>query len=435
MTPALIATYDEAVAFLNARIGHGMRPGLERICQVLDLMTDPQDSYPTVHVAGTNGKTTTVWMIEALMEAHQLRVGSYTSPHLESIEDRFRVLGGQFDHAAFAAAVADVAPFIEIYEERTGDSVTYFESTVAIAFQAFAASGVDAAIVEVGLGGRLDATNVLDADVSVLTGIALDHTTILGDSLAEIAAEKAAIVKKAGVLITGPLPAATEGAVTARVAGEGATWHRAGEAFHVGDVVQGVGGWSLSIDGIEGRYPDLWLPLHGRHQVDHFGTAIAATEAFFGHELDQDGVESALSGLRAPGRIEVVGRRPLVLLDGAHNAEGLMGLAEALRAEFPTADRHLVTGFRGPREVAELLESLDGLFDTVYATAAHDPLAADAETVAAAARTAFPKARVEVVTPVAQAVTEALHGADEGDIVVVAGSIYVAGEARMRLRG
>ena len=433
MSPELIETYEQAVAFLDARIGHGIRPGLDRIRTVLDLMTDPQESYPSIHVAGTNGKTTTVWMIEALLDEHQLHVGSYTSPHLERVEDRFRMSGRQFAPDELVAAVADVAPFIEIHEDRTGDAVTYFETTVAVAFQAFAADGVDAAVVEVGLGGRLDATNVLDADVSVVTGISLDHTAILGTTIGEIAAEKVAILKQGGLLVTGRLPAAAEGAMTARVAETGATWRRFDDDFAVREATLGVGGWSASIQGLEDRYDDLWLPLHGRHQVDNLATAIAATEAFFGHALDVEAVHRAVARQAAPGRIEVVGRQPLVLIDGSHNVEGLDGLALAVRDEFPEAVRHLVVGFRGDRDIAELLGVLEGLFDTVYATAANDPLAVDAATVATAARSALGDVRVEVVTPVAQAVTEALHDAGEEDVVVIAGSLYVAGEARTRL--
>ena len=435
MTFSLITTYEEAVAFLDARIGHGMRPGLDRIREVLALMTDPQDAYPAIHVAGTNGKTTVVWMIESILEAHQLRVGSYTSPHLESIEERFRILGGQLDRSDFSVAVADVAPFIEVYEGRMGDTVTYFETTVAVAFQAFAAAGVNVAVIEVGLGGRLDATNVLKADVSAVTGIALDHTAILGSSLGEIAAEKVAIVKKGGVLVTGTLPSVAKEEVAARVISEGVTWYRAGEEFRVRDVFQNAGGWCVSIDGIEGCYPDLQLPLRGRHQVDHLGTAIAVSEAFFGHKLDQGAIERAMTTLRVPGRVEVLGRYPTVLVDGAHNAEGLAGLANVLRDEFPAASRHLITGFRGARDATALLKPFVGLFETVYATAAHDPLAVNAEDVAIAARTALPGATVEVVMPVARAVTEAIEVAGGDDIVVVAGSLYVVGEARAQLPG
>jgi dihydrofolate synthase/folylpolyglutamate synthase len=434
MTTGLVANHEEALAFLDSRIGHGIRPGIQRIRDLLELMTDPQQAYPAIHVAGTNGKTTTVWMIDALLGCHGLRVGSYTSPHLERIEDRYRISGAALEPDEFVTAVADVAPFIEIYEARSGESVTYFEASVAIAFQAFAAAGIDAAVVEVGLGGRYDATNVLDAGVCVITGIALDHTSILGETLGEIAAEKAAIIPPGSVVVTGPLPAAAEGAVTARVAEQNATWHRAGAAFTVRTAARALGGWSASIDGIHGAYEDLFLPLHGRHQVDHLATAIAACEAFFGEALDDEAVRAAVAEMTAPGRIEVVERRPLIILDGSHNVEGLEGLAATLQQEFVEAERTLVVGFRGGRDSAELLAPLAGLFTTVIVTAADDELAVDVDAIAAAAGTVLDADRILTATPVPQAVTEALHLAGEEDIVVVAGSLYVVGEARTRLR-
>lgn len=431
MTPSLITIYEDAVEFLDARIGHGIRPGLDRMRALLELMTDPQDTYPSVHVAGTNGKTTVVWIVEALLEAHGLRTGSYTSPHLERIEDRFRVSGITFDESRLTAAIADVAPFIEIYEERHGDSVTYFESTVAAAFQAFAAAGVNVAVVEVGLGGRLDATNTIDGDVSVITGIALDHTAILGESLGEIAAEKAGILGAGGRLVTGPLLPGAEGAVTARVAETSASWHRFGSDFGIRSVAKAVGGWSASIDGLYDDYEDLVLPLHGRHQIDHLATAVAATEAFFGHGLDLDSVVAALTSVTAPGRIEIAGRRPLVLIDGAHNVEGMEGLAAALRDEFPDTHRILVVGLRGPRDPAELLRPLRGLVDEVIATEARDAAVA-AEGVAASARTEL-GVPAHVTVPVADAVAEAVERSEDDGAVVVAGSLYVAGEARSSL--
>ncbi len=431
----MITNRAEAVAFLDERIGRGIRPGTERIEGLLELMTAPHLSYPSIHVAGTNGKTTTVWMTEKLFEEHGLRVGSYTSPHLQQIEDRFRIAGRRFTGVDFAAATADVAPFIEIYEDRSATSVTYFEATVAIAFQAFAAAGVDVAVVEVGLGGRLDATNVLASSVSIITGISLDHTTVLGDSLGAIAAEKAAIVPNGGRLVTGPLPAAAEGAVTARVADTGAAWFRSGSDFAVTDASRAVGGWSASIEGLYGSYDEVFLGLHGRHQVDHFATSIVATEMFLDGELDHEAVMRAAATVAAPGRIEIIDRRPLVIVDGSHNAEGVEGLAGALREEFPEADRVLVVGIRGQREPAELLRPLRGLVSRVIATEAVDGHAVAADDVAAAARIELGDIPVEVAAPVAQAVTEALHLAGESGIVVVAGSLYVAGEARTRLLG
>ena len=432
--PSIIDTYDDAVGFLDARIGHGVKPGLDRISGLLEMMTDPQDGYRVIHVGGTNGKTTTVRMIVALLEAHGLRVGAFTSPHLQAVEERFYVAGAELDRDGFTAAVADVAPFVEMYESSKGTSVTYFEVTAAIAFQAFAAAGVDVAVVEVGLGGRLDATNVVQADVSVVTGIALDHQSWLGSTIAEIAREKAAILKDGGILVTGPLPPAAEGAFTARVDKTKSAWHRFGADFEPTEAAIAVGGWHAEIQGLIGRYEDLFLPLHGRHQVDHLATSIAACELFFGQELNREAVRTGTAALDSPGRIQVVGRAPLVVLDGAHNEQGIEGLAETLQSEFPPAEWLLVVGARGDRDLVKLMSPLRGLVGGVIATAASDSAAIATADVAAAAREVFGEdIPVEEATPVSQAITEALDRVDETGAIVIAGSLYVAGEALARL--
>jgi dihydrofolate synthase/folylpolyglutamate synthase len=433
--PSLITEYGQAMAFLDARIGRGVRPGLERMAELMDVMTMPHRAYRVVHVAGTNGKTTSVRIITALLEAHGLRVGAFTSPHLRKVEERFYVAGGELDRAGFVAAVADAAPFIELYEAASGNGITYFEATAAIAFQAFAAAGVDVGVVEVGLGGRLDATNVVDADVSVVTGIALDHMSFLGGTIGEIAREKAAILKEGGVLVTGPLPAAAEGAFTARVAETDSRWHRFGSDFRSEEVLPAVGGWRAEVQGLERSYEDLYLPLHGRHQVDHLATSVAACELFFGGPLRPEAVKAGAAAVRSSGRIEVVGRSPLVVVDGSHNEQGVEGLAEALQREFPPAEWLLVVGARGDRDLRKLLAPLRGLVGRVIATAPADAAAIDAQDVASISSEVFGEdVVVEVATPVAQAVVEALGRVDETGSIVVAGSLYVAGEALARLR-
>lgn len=431
--PALIETHEQALAFLDARIGRGVDPGLERIRGAMELMTSPHEAYPIIHVAGTNGKTTVTRMIERILDGVGMRVGTYTSPHLESIEERFTLNGVQFDEEQLTRAVADVAPFIEIYEERNDTTLTYFETTVAVALQAFAAEGVDVVVLEVGLGGRLDATNVVDADVAVITSIGLDHTEYLGTTLAEIAGEKVAILGEGKALVTGPLPAAADGAVTARVAQTGSTWSMSGRDFRVADRSVAFGGWQATIEGIYETYEDLFLPLHGRHQVDNLATAIAACERFFGQALEAETLVATVAGIVSKGRIEVVDRRPLVVLDGSHNEQGIEALANALVEEFPDAERTLVLGMRGVRDVAESIAPLAGLFTRVFATAAADELAKPTAEVATAARAVFgDEVEVVEVTPAGQALTEALHVSGEDEIVVVAGSLYLVGELRSR---
>jgi dihydrofolate synthase/folylpolyglutamate synthase len=431
----LITTYEQAVGFLDARIGHGVKPGLERIAGLLDVMTNPHESYSVIHIGGTNGKTTTARMISALLEAHGLHVGTFTSPHLLAIEERFTISGRNLDREAFVEAVADVAPFVEFYERSAETNVTYFEVTAAIAFQAFAAAGVDVAVVEVGLGGRLDATNVVNADVSVATGIALDHMSYLGSTIGEIAREKAAILKQSGILVTGPLPAAAEGAFTARVSETESAWHRFGADFEAEDPVVAVGGWQADIQGVDGRYEEVYLPLHGRHQIDHLATSIAACELFFGHALNQDAVLAAALELKSPGRIEVVGRSPLIVVDGAHNEQGIEGLADALETEFLPSEWVLVVGARGDRDLGKLMRPLLGAVRHVIATEPIDPAAIPAAEVARAAAEVFgDDVPVEVVTPVAQAITEAIALVDETGSIIITGSLYVVGETLSRLK-
>lgn len=427
-TPS-IRTRDQAEAFLDGRIGQGVKPGLDRITGLLEFMGDPQNAYPTIHVAGTNGKTTLSRMVQQILGAHGLATAGFTSPHLDAIEERFTLHGVTIDSRDFIDAVSDIAWFVEAYEQQAGVSTTYFEVTAALAFSIFATATVDVAVIEVGLGGRLDATNVLDAAVSVITGIDIDHTEFLGSTIDEIATEKAAIVSTGGTLVTGILSPDAENAISKRIADTGANWIQTGQDFAVTEADAAVGGWQCSIEGVFGRYDDLYLPIHGRHQTDHLATAIATSEMFVGRELDHDALAFAVGSISAPGRLEVVGRRPLVIVDGAHNPQGFRGLAETLVSEFPAMKWELVLGARGERDVADLVAPLRGLIASVSATAPRDAGAISAELIAEAAgesldvpATTFP----DVLEAVQRATQEA--GAEGG--VVVAGSLYLIGEVR-----
>ncbi|MCJ7779319.1 MAG: Mur ligase family protein, partial [Acidimicrobiia bacterium] len=283
-----IANRDDAEAFLDERIGWGVKPGLERITGVLEFMGNPQSDYPVIHVAGTNGKTTVTRLVADILGAHGLRTGTFTSPHLHRLEERFSIDGKPLTADAFTRAVSDIAWFIEEYERRTDNGVTYFEVTAALAFSVFAEVALDVAIIEVGMGGRWDATNVVEPAVAVVTGVALDHVEYLGGTVAEIAAEKAAIIKKGGIAVTGRLPSAAEGAITARVDECAAKWYRFGDAFSIADETLAVGGWMVDIVGIYSDYTALYLPIHGRHQIDNLATAIATAETFLERALDLD---------------------------------------------------------------------------------------------------------------------------------------------------
>ncbi|MEN8233966.1 MAG: folylpolyglutamate synthase/dihydrofolate synthase family protein [Actinomycetota bacterium] len=429
-----IETRDDAEAFFDERIGQGVKPGLARIQGLLDFMGHPEAEYPVIHVAGTNGKTTVTRLVADILGAHGIRTGTFTSPHLHRIEERFSIDGSPITPDEFTQGVSDIAWFVEEYERRSGEGVTYFEGTAALAFSLFAGVALDVAVVEVGLGGRWDATNVMEPAVAVITGISLDHVEYLGETIGEIAGEKAAIIGHDGVAVTGPLPPAAEGTITGYVEDAHATWLRFGEAFSVTDAVLAVGGWLVDVSGIYADYPEVYLPLHGRHQVDHLATAIATAEAFLERALDVDALRDALAATTQPGRIEVVHHRPLVVVDGAHNVEGVTGLAQALRDEFPAAQWHLVAGMRGKRSPAEILEPLTGLVEHLWATASDDAGAIDATEVAATAGRAL-GCETTVVDHVPEALERAIEAAGEGGAVVVAGSLYVTGEAREAMIG
>ncbi len=424
--------YEAAVAFLERRVDDGIRPGLERIERLLSLMEDPHRSYPVIHVAGTNGKTTVVRMVADILGAHGLFTGTFTSPHLHRVEDRYALGGTTFGKTHLARAVEDVAPFVMMQEEQFDESPTYFELTAAVGLGAFAVDAVDVAVVEVGLGGRLDATNVVEAEVSVITGIAIDHVSYLGDTHAQIAAEKAAILKDSGTLVTGPLDDEAAAAVTDRVSATGATWHRAPGDFRAVAGDRDERGRLVTVEGLYDVYEDLVLGIHGRHQATHLATAVAAAEAFFGRRLDENAVREAAATVRSPGRLEVAGLNPTVLIDGAHNAEGFRGLAATLEEEFSEDEWVLVLGVRGDRDVASLVAPLRGKVTRVVATEANDRLAIPAAQVAADAGEEL-GVEAEMIVPVAEAVETAIGSAELGVGVLVAGSLHVAGAARHEL--
>lgn len=392
-------------------------------------MGDPQGSYRSVHIAGTNGKTTVARIVQQILGAHGLSTGGFTSPHLRTIEERFTLAGVPIDGDTFAAAVQDIAWFVVKYEEEHDTTITYFELTAALAFSLFATGAVDVGVTEVGLGGRLDATNVLDADVSVITGIGIDHVEFLGTTIAQIAGEKAGILKPGGTLVTGILPEEAAVAVAQKVQDTEANWIVPGSDYAVTSATVAVGGWQCSISGVYGEYEDIFLPIHGRHQVDNLATAIATCEMFLGRELEHQSLLFAVAALTAPGRLEVVRRRPIVLIDGAHNAQGFAGLAQTLDAEFPALPWKLVLGVRGERSVAQLVAPLEGMVSEVYAAAAGDVAAVNPLTIAHDAAETLGVAAQAYDSPelaLAQAIDDA--GPDGG--VIVAGSLYLVGDLR-----
>ncbi|MGH8870831.1 MAG: bifunctional folylpolyglutamate synthase/dihydrofolate synthase [Acidimicrobiia bacterium] len=421
--------YPEALAYLDRHIILGIKPGLERIEELLDYMGRPEDGYPIIHVAGTNGKTSTSRLATLLLVAHGLNTGTYTSPHLQKVEERLSINGRSASEEEFALAISDVAAFADLRKKAGGEANTYFELTTAAAFAFFADQAVNAAVLEVGLGGRLDATNVVDAEVCVLTSIGIEHTEYLGEDVASIAGEKLAIAGPNSILVSGPLPDAALEVAEGRARDLGIHHRRYGRDFSVLDAERGVAGWLTTIGGAEETYEDLFLPLHGRYQLVNLANAVAATEALLGRKLDEEGVRDAVAAATVPGRMEVLGTHPLVMVDGAHNADGVVALAESLEEEYPTTRWQLVLGVMGDKNVEAMVESLSPLLAGIITTAPQSERAVPpsllAERIGGLVDTPVLVAEdVELALDMARA-----EAGPEG-AVLVAGSLYLVGEAR-----
>ncbi len=401
-------------------------PTLERVAQLVGLMGDPQRSYPVIHLTGTNGKGSTARMITALLVARGLSVGTYTSPDLQGVNERLT----WNEEPISDDALTEVLEGVIRLEDLMAAPPTRFEVLTAAAYRWFADVAVDVAVVEVGLGGRWDATNVADADVAVVTNVSLDHAEILGPTLADIAWEKAGIVKAASRLVLGEDDATL--APVFRHAGAAAVWERgvdfgceANEPAHGGRLVE------LRTPG--SSYPEVYLPLHGSHQGDNAAVALTAVETFFEAPLSAEVVHEAFGGVRVPGRMEVVSRRPLVILDGAHNPAGAEAAATTLASEFPASrDRVIVIGLLRGRDPGEMLGAVAGPHTrAVVACPPPSPRALPAADVADAARALG----LQAVTAdtVDDAVERAMGLARVDDLVFVTGSLYVVGAARDRL--
>jgi dihydrofolate synthase/folylpolyglutamate synthase len=427
--------YQEAVAYLDRHIGLGVKPGLERISELLELLANPQQAYPIIHITGSNGKTSTARIVTSLLAAHGLTVGTFTSPHLERIEERFSINGTHATEEEFAQAVADVEPFADLLEKSCGERPTYFELTAAIALAWFAAHAVDVAVVEVGLGGRLDATNAADGRVAVVTGVSLEHVSYLGDTVAEISREKLAIAKPGSVLIAGPMSEEADEEALRHAAEQSIGLRRYGHDYRLAEAERAVGGWLCEVEGIYGTYSELFLPLHGRHQTLNLAVAVAAVEELFGRALADEAVAEGAGAATSPGRLEVFGHRPLVVIDGAHNEEGFQALAATLSEEFPPLDWTVVMGVLGDKDSDAMLGHLDGLVSRFIATAPDSERAQPPGDVAKAARRIFgPGVEVVEHADVPSAMAAGLAAVTAADALLVTGSLYVVGEARPILR-
>lgn len=424
--------YEESIQYLDRHIGQGVKPGLERISALLAAMGSPHEGFPIVHIAGTNGKTSTSRMTTLLLAAHGLATGTYTSPHLEHVEERLSMHGRTATPEEFALAISDVAVFADLIVENGGEPNTYFELTTAAAFAFFAEQAANAAVLEVGLGGRLDATNVVDAEVCVVTGIGVEHVEFLGSDVATISREKLGIVGPGAILVTGQLPDPAQAEAVEKARDLGIQHRIYGRDFGVGEVAQGIRGWTVTIEGAEETYTDIFLPVHGRHQVHNLAVSVAAAEALLGDKLDHEAIVEILLGLTLPGRMEPIATAPLVMLDGAHNADGVDTLVAALQDEFPSTSWLVVLGVMGDKNIDLMIDGLATIAEGFIVTAPRSERAAAPEFLAdkVTASTDVPV----LLAPTTEAALD-MARADAGPTgsVLVAGSLYLVGEARSYL--
>jgi dihydrofolate synthase/folylpolyglutamate synthase len=420
-----------------------IEPSLVRIAALVDLLGSPQRCYPVLHIAGTNGKTSVARMLDALLSGMGLRVGRYTSPHLQQVTERISVDGTPISSERFVEAYHDIEPYVALVDAGSPVPMSKFEVLTGMAFATFADTPVEAAVVEVGLGGSWDATNVADAMVAAITPVAVDHVNYLGSDIEGIAAEKAGIIKPGSVAVLAQQPPEVARVLAARSVGVDATVAREGMEFGVLQRDVAVGGQQLKLQGLGGVYDQIFLPLHGAHQSRNAALALAAAEVFFGaganSSLDVDAVRDAFASVTGPGRLERVRTAPSVFIDAAHNPHGAHALAAALREDFSFRRLVAVVGVMRDKDARGILAELEPVIDEVVVTVSSSARAMDINDLAEAARDVFGEARLRVQRRLPDAIEAAIASAAEGATdpdrisgagVVITGSVAMVGEAR-----
>ena len=406
------------------------KPDLARIDDLVKLLDHPELTYPSIQITGTNGKTTTARVTTAVACAHGLTTGTFVSPHVVSVTERLTVCGAPIADQEFGEEYERVLPYLRLVDDRVGP-VTYFEALTVLAYVWFADKPVGLGVFEVGMGGTWDATNVVRGDVAVLCPIGLDHVGILGDTVGAIATEKAGIVKEGRTaVVRRQVPEAMD-VIRARAADVSATLLVEGADFAIDDRTRAVGGQVIQVRGLHADYEDLVLPMHGESAARNAAAAIAACEALLGRALDANAVREALAGLAVPGRLEVVGRQPAVILDGAHNPEAAGSLTSTLLEAFSWRTLHVVIGMFEDKDVEGVAAALGPLAQSAraIATRPEGPRAASAERLAAALQSAGFR-EVSTAPTVPDAVLAAREAAAEDDLILVTGSFYTVAGAR-----
>ncbi|WSL80640.1 bifunctional folylpolyglutamate synthase/dihydrofolate synthase [Kitasatospora sp. NBC_01266] len=422
-----------------------LEPSLDRISALMDILGEPQRAYPSIHITGTNGKTSTARMIEQLLNTFELRTGRYTSPHVESVTERISMDGQPISVDKFVETYRDIEPYVRMVDETQPVALSFFEVLTGMAYAAFADAPVDVAVVEVGMGGSWDATNVIDAAVSLITPISLDHTDRLGSTTGEIATEKSGIIKPGALTVVSQQPLDAAQVILERAVEVDATVAREGLEFGVLSREIAVGGQLITLRGLGGgEYSDIFIPLHGEHQAHNASMALAAVEAFFGvgaareGQLDIDKVRQAFSGVSSPGRLEVVRRSPTIVLDAAHNPAGARVTATAVGEAFAFSRLIGVIATSGDKDVTGLLEAFEPILAEVVITQNSTHRAMPVDLLAAQAVEVFGEDRVQIEPRLDDAIEAAVTLAEEeGDLsgagVLITGSVITVGEARLLL--
>ena len=444
---------------LARRPEHSIEPSLDRIAALTALLGDPQRAYPVIHITGTNGKTSTARMVETLLRTRGLRTGLFTSPHLSSIRERISVDGEPLSAERFADAYDEVLPYLALVDGSQSAALSFFEVLTAMAFAVFADAPVDVAVIEVGVGGTWDCTNIADGAVAVVTPISLDHERYLGNTVTSIAGEKAGIIKPGAVAVLAQQPVDAAEVLLRRAVEVGATVAREGLEFGVTGRELAVGGQLLGIRGLLGAYDDLFLPLFGAHQAGNAACALAAVEAFAGAApaagpdgggvesaaLDDELVRSAFATMSSPGRLEVVRRSPVVIVDAAHNPAGMAATVAALSEAFAFTELVAILAVSEDKDVPGILDELEPVASELVVTGNSSPRSADPGKLAEMAAAVFGPDRVRAVPRIDDAIDIGVALADEADArgaggglpgtaaVLITGSVITAGDARLLL--
>jgi len=417
-----------------------IEPTLDRIAALVDILGSPQLSYPTIHIGGTNGKTSTSRMIDSLLFEMGLRTGRFTSPHLESFLERISINGEPIPAAEIIFAYNDIAPYLDLMDAKFEHPISFFEAITALAFAAFAEHPIDIGVIEVGMGGQWDATNVVDADVSVMMPIGLDHMEYLGETLTEIAQTKAGIIKENGFVVMAQQEPESAVELLKQAASVGADVAREGIEYSVLSRAVAVGGQLVTIQGIKGIYSDIYLPLHGKHQATNAAAALVAVEAFFGdQELDIEAVRAGFANVKSPGRCEVLHRDPTIIIDAAHNPHGAAAIADTIAGEFTFDEVIGVFAPMGDKDVRGILLELEQVMDSIIVTANSSSRAMAISDLEEIAQEIFGVERTfsapSLVTAIEKAIADAVRPLSDDSIgILITGSVVSVGEARTIVR-